>query len=134
MSGASTPAIGSMMNGRESGGGASRLAGKSGDQLASRWEQLQAKLAIPTCEFGIIAGGRGKDAGRNPLIRGDDDFIVRVEETRLAGAADFAVLPVWHAFRMNDSRVQQYTKQFIETGYFVAADQRNPIPREPANG
>ena len=31
-------------------------------------------MIVPRCEFGIIAGGRGKANGLNPLLEGDDDF------------------------------------------------------------
>ena len=86
-------------------------------------------MAIPPCEFGIIAGGKLTRNGGNPLIEGDDDLIVRVDETRLVGAGDFAVLPVLHMTMMNDPKVQEYTLRFLEYGYFIADEQRQPIPQ-----
>jgi pimeloyl-ACP methyl ester carboxylesterase len=103
------------------------FAGASGEQLGEKWQELEAKLATPRCQFGIIAGGRFGGTGGNPLIDGDDDFVVGVEETRLAGARDFVVLPVIHATMMNDTRVRECTLRFLEHGYFVSEAERNPI-------
>src|SRR6185503_12645664 len=66
--------------------------GETGRELAEEWSSLSQKLAVPSCQFGIIAGGVGNSVGRNPLLSGDDDFVVCVEETRLVGARDFCVL------------------------------------------
>jgi pimeloyl-ACP methyl ester carboxylesterase len=101
--------------------------GVSGKQLATNWDDLQAHLAVPNCEFGIIAGGKGDQDGRNPLIAGDDDFVVGVDETRLAGATDFLVLPVLHGTIMSDEKVQQCTLQFLRAGFFVGENARRPI-------
>ena len=103
------------------------FTGTSGEQLGRKWGELQAKLAIPASEFGIIAGGKFAGRGGNPLIEGDDDFIVGVEETRLAGARDFIVLPVIHATMMNDRRVRQCTLRFLEQGCFISEEKRHPI-------
>lgn len=103
-------------------------AGKSGQQLAREWEQLAGKLATPAFEFGIIAGGLSNERGYNPLLGGDNDLIVTVESTRLAGAADFAVLPVLHAVMMDNPTVQEYVLRFFEHGYFVSREARRPIP------
>ncbi|MEX0977603.1 MAG: hypothetical protein WDZ48_02050, partial [Pirellulales bacterium] len=54
-------------------------------------------------------------------------LVVSVETTRLAGAADFAVLPVIHSVMMDDRTVQQYTLNFLKHGYFVSALARHPI-------
>ncbi len=102
------------------------LAGASATQL-SNWQQLESHLATPTCEFGIVAGGRGADRGFNPWLTGDNDLVVGVEATRLPGATDFAVLPVLHSFMMNDAAVQQYTLRFLKYGFFISADARRPI-------
>ncbi len=104
--------------------------GPAGMQLARQWPQLEPRLAIPSCEFGIIAGGRGDERGWNPLLTGDDDGVVSVSTTRLAGAADFAVLPVSHTFLMRNSQALQYTRRFLEHGHFISAAERNPLPRE----
>ena len=108
--------------------------GKSGLELANEWASLEQRLAVPAGEFAIIAGGKGESSGNNPLLTGDDDFVVSVEETRLPGASDFTMLPVLHGLIMDDPKVREYTLRFLWHGYLVAADERQPIPREPANG
>ncbi len=105
------------------------FCGVSGQELSSGWEKLSAGLATPTCEFAIIAGGRGK-SGRNPLLHGDDDLIVSVAETRLAGAADFATLSVLHTFLMDDPTVHEYTLRFLQHGYLISREKRSPISAE----
>jgi pimeloyl-ACP methyl ester carboxylesterase len=104
------------------------VAGASGSQLAREWDSLKANLATPECEFGILAGGRSTEKGFNPLLTGDNDLVVSVDSTRLAGAADFAVLPVIHSLMMNDRTVMEYTLRFLRHGYFISAEARRPIP------
>ena len=102
------------------------LAGQPGMQLGPDWDKLEAKLATPQCQFGIIAGGKG-DEGYNPLLPGDDDGVVRVEETRLAGARDFMIAPVVHMFLKDNATVQKYTLRFLQKGHFISAKKRRPI-------
>ncbi|MCH5373604.1 MAG: hypothetical protein JJ992_06475, partial [Planctomycetes bacterium] len=102
--------------------------GKSTVQLAEDWETLEQSLATPQCEFGILAGGEGDDRGRNRLLAGDDDFVVSVEETKLPGARDFLVLPVYHGLIMRDRTAQEATVRFLKHGYFVSPELRQPIP------
>jgi hypothetical protein len=106
------------------------VAGASASQLAREWDELEANLATPACEFGILAGGRGAARGYNPLLEGDNDLVVSVESTRLAGAADFAVVPVMHTLMMDDRTVKEYTLRFLEHGYFISAEARRPIPAD----
>lgn len=106
-------------------------AGVGGSHFVRDWEEFQKRLAIPAFEFGILAGGAGSEKGRNPLLAGDDDLIVTVEETRLPGARDFLVLPVLHTWMMNNPRVQECTLRFLQHGYFVSEEERDPIPDGP---
>jgi len=105
------------------------VAGSAAEQLASGWESLQPCLATPHFEFGILAGGKGDGRGFNPLLPGDDDGIVTVESTRLAGARDFRLLPLLHSFFMNDNKVHEYTVQFLRHGYFETDALRQPIEK-----
>jgi len=104
------------------------LWGVSGIEIAEL-SRLEKHLATPP-SFGIIAGGRGTENGNNPLIPGDDDFVLSVDETRLPGARDFLVVPVLHGSIMEDEHVQECTLRFLKDGHFVASDQRQPIPVE----
>jgi hypothetical protein len=76
---------------------------------------------VPSCPFGIVAGGKGDGAGYSMLLEGDDDAVVRVDETRLEGADDFLLVPVHHAAMMKHPTVQQAVGSFLTTGRFPAA-------------
>jgi hypothetical protein len=101
--------------------------GQSARQLAEGWDQLRDDLAVPGCQFGILAGGYGTAEGRNPWVQGDDDLVVSVDETKLAGARDFAVLPVPHGWIMDDPTARKYTLMFLEHGHFVSEARRHPL-------
>lgn len=103
------------------------IAGKAGDELNGKWKTLAPTLATPPCDFGILAGGMGNGSGHNPLIPGDDDMIVGVDETRLAGASDFRVLNVIHATMMYVPEVHSMTVRFLEHGYFESPEARTPL-------
>jgi hypothetical protein len=101
------------------------LAEGAARDLVVDWGKVEPLLAVPACEFGIVAGGRGDGAGYSPLLDGDDDAVVRVEETKLDGVDDFLVVPVHHAEMLRDDRVKQATETFLKSGRFVppAADE-----------
>lgn len=105
------------------------VTGPSGKQLALPPEEVSKRLATPAFEFGIIAGSCGEAGRSNPVVAGDDDLIVAVDETRLAGASDFLVVTSWHGAMLLDERVCESAARFLKEGYFVAADKRAPIPK-----
>lgn len=102
------------------------ILGKPGVQLGADWSGLEGELIVPPCEFGIIAGGTGR-GGFSPFHPGDDDGRISVETTRLAGARDFVLVSNIHELIANDPRTFEYVRTFLGQGYFVAADQRQPI-------
>lgn len=87
-------------------------------ELVLDWNRVAKDLAVPTCPFGIVAGGKGDARGYSMLLSGDDDAVVRVEETRLPGADDFLLLPVHHAAMMRSPGVQKATLDFLKAGRF----------------
>jgi pimeloyl-ACP methyl ester carboxylesterase len=103
------------------------VGGKSAAELGRDWDQLQGKLAVPDFEFAIIAGGKKDGRGYNPLMPGDNDGLVAVEDARLVGARDWTVVPVLHFFLPHDPRVQQQVLCFLEHGYLRSAQTRQPI-------
>ena len=103
------------------------IAGRSGQALGNGWDDLVGNLATPACEFGIIAGGKGNEKGNNPLLPGDDDLVVTVAETRLAGAADFMIVSRRHSSLLKDEDVQAATLRFLKQGCFRADGKREPI-------
>lgn len=104
-----------------------KLAGPSAMQLARDWKGASQLLATPSCEFGVVAGGCHDEHGFNPLLEGDDDLVVAVEETRLAGARDFRLVDCRHGRLMDDPRVREYVLSFLKHGYFTADAERQPI-------
>lgn len=105
------------------------VMGDGGEQLGPRFHEIKDRLATPTCEFGIIAGGKSDDAGWHADIAGDDDGTVGVSETKTPGAADFIVVPVRHTWLITDRRVLEMTVSFLEHGYFESAANKHPLPR-----
>lgn len=105
------------------------IAGLSGRELNVGWEQLEPKLTIPRSEFGILAGGKGDGEGWNPLIPGDDDLTVGVEEAKLAGASDFRVVEVTHRSMPSNRRVQELALAFLQNGRFGSEDERQALSR-----
>jgi hypothetical protein len=103
--------------------------GTPGQQLGKLWPKLEPRLATPECEFGIIAGGSGKANGLMPipLVSGDNDGLVTVASTRLAGARDFIVLPVPHVNMFRSPEIQRYTLRFLKLGFFISEEDRHPI-------
>jgi alpha-beta hydrolase superfamily lysophospholipase len=100
--------------------------------LVCDWPRVAPRLAVPSCPFGIVAGGKGDDAGFSAFLAGDDDAVVRVEETRLPGAEDFLLLPVHHAAMMRHPDVQRATASFLEQGRFsAAAESATDLPVDP---
>jgi hypothetical protein len=104
------------------------VAGPAAQQLAaSGWKTVEANLATPHFQFGILAGGKGDSRGYNPLLPGDDDGVITVESTRLPGARDFRIVPTLHSFIMNDQKVHEMTVRFLAHGYFESEETRQPI-------
>lgn len=100
--------------------------GPAGQELVTDPEGTIKLLPTPDIEFGVIAGGKGDGRGFNPLIPGDDDGTVTVASTRLAGAADFLLVPKIHSFLMSDATALAAVKCFIEHGRF--SRDRDPAP------
>ena len=94
------------------------IFGPAGQQLPSDNRVFFENLPIPDCEFGIIAGGRGTEGGYNPLLEGDNDGTVRVEETKLPGAADFTLVNNTHTLLLFDPETVKQTIHFLKNGKF----------------
>ncbi len=90
--------------------------GAAGQQLTP---EKVLKLPAPDIPFGIIAGGLKNSEGYNPLIPGDDDGTVAVDETRLEGAKDFMVLPGLHGFVARSPDVELPVLNFLRSGRFT---------------
>jgi pimeloyl-ACP methyl ester carboxylesterase len=103
------------------------LFGPAGQQLIEDPEGFIASLPTPQFDFAVIAGARGTDDGWNPLIDGDDDGTVEVENTRLPGAADFMTVCGMHSFLMDREDVIDATCRFLSTGALRETGVAQPI-------
>jgi hypothetical protein len=92
------------------------IIGESGDLISNGVGEHEM---IPECEFGIIAGGLGDGEGYNPLIPGDDDMTVGVEETKLEGMKDFLLVKGQHSILLTDKNVIDNLVHFLDKGYFL---------------
>lgn len=110
------------------------VAGGAIRDLGDGWEVAERDLAIPPCEFGVVAGDVTESGLDNPFIPGPDDLLVGVSETRLSSARDFLVVGVSHFFLERDADVQQATLRFLERGYFRSAEARHPIVAKEVGG
>lgn len=107
------------------------LTGRSGTALGRGWESLARTLAVPDCEFAIIAGGDpGGKQGWNPVLSGPSDGTVAVSETRLPGARDFLVMPLFHATMMKQPEVCAAAVRFLQTGCLSESGACNPLEPE----
>ena len=101
------------------------VTGKSGKQIAAQWKTVEKSLATPSFEFSIIAGN---GAGLwNPLMKGDGDFIVSIEETRLVGASDFKIVSSTHSFIPNSKDAQKMALNFVQNGYLKSKEKKEPV-------
>jgi hypothetical protein len=94
------------------------LYGPAGQELTPEAMDFPIPTTLP---FAIIAGGRGDGEGYNPLLPGDDDGTVAVDEARLPGAAGFLIVPAVHAVISNDARTIAATRAFLGTGRLEAS-------------
>ena len=105
------------------------LFGPAGQQLITDSNGFLKKLPTPDIEFAVIAGGHPPN-GFNPLIAGDDDGIVSLESTRLAGAADFLQLESLHLALNRNETAHAATVRFLQSGRLRVDGEPQPIPRD----
>lgn len=102
------------------------ITGEGGMELGPKWSELEQKLATPHCPFGIVAGNLPDSLPANPLVGAASDFVVSVDETRLAGEADFLEVPKLHSFLMDDPTVQKAVASFLHCNRFECGAE-NPL-------
>lgn len=89
-----------------------RWTGDSGQKLADA--EFYQELPIPSVEFGVIAGDKGHRIG----FEDENDGVVRVTNTQLAGMKDWATVHHTHTFIMMSQDTFELCKRFLETGSF----------------
>ena len=98
------------------------INGPAGRQLGKGEDSIPLQLGSPDFEFAVIAGNKTIDPITSAMLENPDDGKVSVEDTRLKGMTDFALVAVSHAYIMQDERVFKLVKSFIEEGKFPDYD------------
>ena len=102
------------------------INGPTGRQLTTAADALPARLPIPDCPVGIIAGTRTVNPLYAHLIPGPNDGKVSVERATLDGMADFLDVPYSHTWMMCRRSVQSQVLAFLARGRFDRSEQALP--------
>lgn len=95
------------------------LNGPVGRQLGKGSDSVPLKLGPAEFEVGIIAGDRTIDPLTSAVLENPDDGRVSVDDTRLEGMTDFAVVNHSHAFMMRMNKTIELTINFLRNGRFT---------------
>lgn len=94
------------------------INGPAGQQLGTKANSLPRQLGEVDFELGVIAGNQSINPVLSLLIPGEDDGKVSVKNTKVAGMADFVVIPATHTFIMNHPQAIEQTISFLKSGQF----------------
>ena len=94
------------------------ILGPAALQLGTGPDSIPNRLGPADFELGIITGDRTIDPVSSWIIPGEDDGKVAIERTKLEGMADFLVMPVSHAFIMEEPEVVDQVIHFLQQGRF----------------
>lgn len=94
------------------------MSGRSIGQLGTGSDSLPINLGAVDFEVGVITGDRSINPFYSRLIEGANDGKVAVERAKVAGMADFLVLPYSHTFIMVRKGVIDQVIHFLEQGCF----------------
>jgi len=94
--------------------------GPAGQQLGTGVDSIPLSLGPVSYETGIITGNIHSffDAWAAEIIPREDDGKVSIDHAKVAGMADFLVLPHAHTFIMNKAEVIRQTLFFLLNGRF----------------
>ena len=90
------------------------ITGEGGMELGPNWDEFVTKLATPPFPFAIVAGDVSETAIPNPLVDGEGDFVVSLDEAKLDGCHAFYTVPVLHSFLMNDDKAIELMAEFVK--------------------
>lgn len=88
------------------------------DELGTGAESVPGGLGPLAIETGVIAGDRNYFPLFGRLYDGASDGLVAVERARVAGMADFVVVPRGHTFIMQAPETARQTLHFLRHGRF----------------
>jgi pimeloyl-ACP methyl ester carboxylesterase len=111
------------------------LAGPTAKSLGTDPDSFPNSLPAPDYPVGVIAGVR--DARFVDLIPGQDDGLVPLESTKVAGMVDFIMVESNHVWMRYSQEVARQTIAFLRTGQFlrnrVDGDARGEVDSLPAS-
>jgi triacylglycerol lipase len=111
-----------------------RIVGPTALALGTGTASFPNSLGPPAFELGVVAGNRSWNPLGSWLIADDDDGVVGVASTRLAGMADWIVLPTSHYWLLRSRTVADQTAHFLAHGRFLAAPVDGALLGEAAGG
>lgn len=86
---------------------------------AARWESCTARWER-TEALGVIAGTRPLGLGRTlGALPGENDGVVRVDETTVQGMTEHLLLPQGHSMLAMSARVSALVERFLRAGRFA---------------
>ncbi len=85
------------------------LNGDAGAMLAH--ESRMAAIPNVDVPCTMISGTRGISGRWSPFGDEQNDGVVAISETEMAGADEWISLPLWHPFIMNDARVRRLVEE-----------------------
>lgn len=94
------------------------LLGPAATELGTDSTDVAGRFGPVRFSLGVITGDLSFNPVTSWIIPGPDDGKVAVDNARVAGAADFLVLPATHTFIMNRTDVAEATIRFLQTGSF----------------
>lgn len=98
------------------------INGPAGSQLGKGEDSVPLALDPPDFEFAVIAGNRTVDPITSAVLPNPDDGKVSVDDTKLAGMTDFALVGVSHAFIMKKGAVIDMVKRYLREGCLTSTD------------
>jgi len=101
------------------------FTGTAGQQLTTTTQSIIPQLKPINFEVGIIAGNRSWIPFVSYLLKGNDDGVVSIEETKLFEMTDHIIVPHSHTFIMNFKQVIEQANYFIKQGHFNKKE--NPV-------
>ncbi len=94
------------------------VLGPIAPQLGTGSDDLPARLPIPDCEFGVIAGNHWINPVGPMILPSPHDGTVSVYRTHLSGMKDHLIVPYTHTFIMNSKQVARQVIYFLGNGKF----------------
>jgi triacylglycerol lipase len=94
------------------------VLGPIAPQLGTGSDDLPARLPVPDCEFGVIAGNHWINPVGPIVLPSPHDGTVSVDRTHLSGMKDHLIVPYTHTFIMNSKLVARQVIYFLGNGKF----------------